>query len=51
MMTEIGLDYETLGTLTYNEAKKNILSAVKKSHETEHLKNRTRKIKVHLSNR
>ena len=31
MMTEIGLNYETLGTLTYNEAKKNILSAVKRA--------------------
>ena len=31
MMTEIGLNYETLGTLTYNEAKKNILSAVKRT--------------------
>ena len=30
-MTEIGLNYETLGTLTCYEAKKKILSAVKKN--------------------
>ena len=30
MVIEIGHNYETLGNLTYNEAKKNILSAVKK---------------------
>ena len=31
LMTKIGQNYETLGTLSYKEANKNILSAVKKA--------------------